>query len=66
LGVVPDDETIIVSTNRGEPCVADEKSMAGQAFRDIVKRLLGENVPLMDLEIDKGILTKIKKFFVGS
>jgi len=66
LGVVPDDERIVISTNRGEPCVADEKSMAGQAFRDIVRRILGETVPLMDLDIDKGVFGRIKKFFVKS
>jgi len=67
LGVVPDDETIVISTNRGEPCVADAKSKAGQAFRDIVKRMLGENVPLMDLDVDQGFLAKIrKKLFGGS
>ena len=65
LGVIPDDETIVVSTNKGEPCVADEKSQAGQAFRDIVKRILGENVPLMDLNNDSGFMSKLKKFFVG-
>jgi len=63
LGVVPDDESIIVSTNRGEPCVLDEKSLAGQAFRDITRRILGEEVPLMDLFDDINFLSKLKKFF---
>ena len=63
LGVVPDDESIVVSTNKGEPCVSDEKSFAGQAYRDIVRRVLGETVPLMDLDIDKGIMAKLKKLF---
>jgi len=63
LGIVPDDESIIVSTNRGEPCVSDEKSLAGQAFRDITRRILGEAVPLMDLYGDAGFLAKVKKFF---
>jgi len=66
LGVIPDDEAIVISTNKGEPCVADEKSLAGQAFRDIVKRILGENVPLMDLDAPKGFGARIKKFFAGS
>jgi len=65
LGIVPDDEAIVVSTNRGEPCVADPKSRAGQAFRDIVQRMLGETVPLMDLDEDTGFMTKVKKFFGG-
>ena len=50
LGVIPDDEDIIVSTNRGEPVVIDRKSRAGQAYRNIVQRILGEEVPFMDLQ----------------
>ena len=65
LGVVPDDEGIVVSTNKGEPCVADKKSFAGQAFREIVRRMLGENLPLMDLEPDKGFMAKMKNIFGG-
>lgn len=63
LGVVPDDENIVISTNKGEPTVADEKSRAGQAYRNITKRILGEEVPLMDLETEKGLLNSIKTFF---
>jgi len=63
LGIVPDDESIIISSNRGEPCVLDEKSLAGQAFRDITRRILGETVPLIDLFGDSNFLEKIKKFF---
>jgi len=63
LGIVPDDESIIVSTNRGEPCVLDEKSLAGQAFRDITRRILGEAVPLMNLYEDPGIFKRIRNFF---
>ena len=66
LGIVPDDESIIVSTNRGEPCVLDEKSLAGQAFRDITRRILGESVPLMDLFGDAGFLSRIKKLLMRS
>ena len=66
LGIVPDDEAIVVSTNRGEPCVADKNSRAGQAFRDIVQRIMGENVPLMDLDDKSGLMSKIKKLFGGA
>ena len=61
LGVVPDDESIVVSTNRGEPCVTDMDSRAGQAFRNITRRILGEIVPLMDLNGDSGVMAKLKK-----
>lgn len=63
LGVVPDDENIVISTNRGEPAVTNPDSLAGQAFRNIVERLLGNNVPLLDLDINEGFMDKIKKLF---
>lgn len=45
LGVIPEDEGIIIATNRGEPAVLSPKSIAGQAYRDAARRLLGEDVP---------------------
>lgn len=63
LGVVPDDESIVVSANRGEPAVIDESSRAGQAFRDISKRIMGEDVPFIDFEANESFLTKFKKLF---
>jgi len=63
IGVVPDDEHIIVSTNRGEPAVSNNESVAGQAYRNIVKRILGEDIPFMNLESDQGFMTKLAKMF---
>ena len=63
LGVVPDDENIVISTNKGEPCVINMDSRAGQAFRNISRRIMGETVPLMDLNDDSGVMTKLKKLF---
>ncbi|MCR4435257.1 MAG: septum site-determining protein MinD [Clostridiales bacterium] len=63
IGVVPDDEKIVVSTNKGEPAVTDSKSLAGQAYRNITRRLLGEEVPMLDLETDDGFLVKLKRLF---
>jgi septum site-determining protein MinD len=63
LGIVPDDESIVVSTNKGEPCVADNASKAGQAFRNITKRVTGEEVPLMTLDSETGIFAKFLKIF---
>jgi len=62
LGVVPDDETIVMSTNRGEPAAMDKGSLAGQAFRNISRRIAGETVPLMDLS-GSGFMDKFKKLF---
>lgn len=63
VGVVPDDESIVVSANRGEPAVLDEQSRAGQAFRDISRRLMGEEIPFMDLDTNENFFSKFKKLF---
>ncbi len=63
LGIVPDDESIVISSNKGEPAVLDENSRAGQAFRNISKRITGESVPLMELSVETGFLDKLKKLF---
>ncbi|NMB33695.1 MAG: septum site-determining protein MinD [Clostridium sp.] len=63
IGVVPDDEKIIISTNRGEPAVTDNKSRAGEAYRGIARRIMGEEVPMPDFGIEDGFMLKIKKLF---
>lgn len=63
IGIIPDDKTIITSTNRGEPVSMTENSMAGQAYRNIARRLKGEQVPFLDLEEKTGFLSRLKKLF---
>lgn len=63
IGVVPDDEKIVISTNRGEPAITDDKSFAGQAYRNIAKRIMGEDVPFLNLDTDNGLMFKLKKLF---
>lgn len=62
IGVVPDDEQIVISTNQGEPLVGSD-SMAGQAYMNICKRILGEEVPYLDLEATRGFFQKLKAMF---
>ena len=50
VGIIPEDEGVVISTNRGQPVVLDPKSRAGQAFMNIARRINGETVPLMNLE----------------
>jgi septum site-determining protein MinD len=57
LGVIPDDEEIVISTNQGEPLVG-MNDFAGQAYLNICKRVLGQEVPLMELERGRGFLTR--------
>jgi septum site-determining protein MinD len=61
LGVVPEDELIVISTNRGEPAVLDVQSKAGEAYRNISRRIAGEDVPIMPLEVNEGIMSRLKK-----
>ena len=61
IGIVPEDERVVVSTNRGSPISLDGKSQAGQAFRNIARRLKGEDVPFMTLEEQGGILGRLAR-----
>jgi septum site-determining protein MinD len=63
IGVVPDDERVIVSTNKGEPLVlSDIPSLAGSAFDNIARRLEGEKVEFLDLTVNNdGFLAKLRK-----
>ena len=57
IGAIPDDEEIVISTNQGEPLVG-LNSFAGQAYLNICKRVLGQEVPLIDLEKTKGFFAR--------
>lgn len=64
IGMVPDDRNITISTNKGEPVVLNDKALSGQAFKNIAKRLMGEEVPFLDFNNSQsGILSSIKKMF---
>lgn len=63
LGVVPEDQDIIISTNKGEPVVSVEESLAGQAYRNIARRVAGEDVPFLDLDVPTTWLDKVKGWF---
>ena len=63
LGLVPDDETVVISTNKGEPLVYKGDSLAAKAFKNIASRIEGVEVPLLDLDVKMSILEKIKFVF---
>jgi septum site-determining protein MinD len=64
IGIVPDDENIIVSTNQGRPLVMDNHSTAGQAFKNIAMRLMGHHVPFINLEeSNSSLMKRLSKFF---
>ena len=66
LGLVPEDDQVIISTNRGIPVSLDDKSRAGMAFKNIARRLEGEKVPFMPLEDDAGFLQRLTRLMRSS
>ena len=62
IGVIPEDTGIITSTNRGEPIVNNEKSLAGQAYLNVARRIKGEEVPFLDIDQPTTFFGKVKKF----
>jgi len=65
LGILPDDERVIVSTNRGEPLILSNKpSIPGIAFENICRRLQGEKVPFLDLMASQdNLLNRLRRWF---
>lgn len=68
LGILPDDERVIVSTNRGEPLVLSEQvSMPKMAFQNVARRLEGETVPFLDFNAAHDTLfSRLRRLFRGS
>ncbi len=50
IGIVPEDENVIVASNKGQPLALDGKNKAGLAFQNIARRLMGEQVPFLDFD----------------
>ena len=61
LGIIPEDEFIVVSTNRGEPVVTNPAAASCQAYRNMVQRLMGEEVPLLSFEEEDGFFGRLKR-----
>ena len=63
IGVIPEDELIFRSSNLGEPAVTIPASMAGKAYSNVVSRILGEDVPIMDMKQKLGFFARLKRAF---
>ncbi len=61
IGVVPEDDAVLVASNHGAPAALDGKSRAGRAFRDIARRLNGETVPFEDIESGDGLFGRLAR-----
>jgi septum site-determining protein MinD len=63
IGIVPEDDTIITSTNKGQPVALEDRSAAGAAFTRIARRLLGEDVPFQVFDESPGLLERFARLF---
>jgi septum site-determining protein MinD len=61
IGIIPDDENVVISTNRGQPIAFDGKSKAGQAFQNIAHRLMGDEVPFLKIEEKKDFFGRLTR-----
>lgn len=62
IGLVPDHEDVIVTANRGSPAAFDEKSVVGEAYRRVARRLRGEEVPFVALDTPDTMWTVMKRW----
>jgi len=62
IGAVPDDNNIVIATNNGEPLVGND-TLPGKAYMNICHRILGEEVPMLDLDPNTGLFSKVAKIF---
>jgi septum site-determining protein MinD len=63
MGIVPDHEDIVISANRGTPVVFDENSAIGAAYRRIVGRVMGDDIPIPTFSnVDPGMWTTLKRW----
>ncbi len=58
IGIIPEDEKIVSSTNMGEPVIYGN-SLSSQAYKNIAKRILGEEVPYLELKPKKGFFERL-------
>ncbi len=63
IGLIPEDEHIVMSSNQGSPIALNGKSKAGEAFRNIARRLDGDEVPFLPMEDNNGIFNRVARLF---
>ncbi len=62
LGVIPDDEQVVIATNQGEPIIGSD-SLSGRAYENICRRLIGEEIPIPDFKHSDRLLERFKQLF---
>lgn len=65
IGVVPDDENVVISTNKGEPVVEYNNSLAGTAYSNIARRVMGEEVKFLELDVQESFFRRFQNLFLN-
>ncbi len=66
IGIVPEDENIITSTNKGQPVAFEESTPAGQAYGRIARRIMGQEVPFAVFQESNGLLDRFSRWLRGA
>jgi septum site-determining protein MinD len=60
IGVVPESESVLHASNQGTPAIHIESSEVADAYKDVIGRFLGEELPLRFVDYEKpGLLKRI-------
>ncbi len=62
IGAIPDEESVVIAANHGESVVGSD-TLSGQAYMNIARRIMGEKVPLIDLESSVTLLHRVASLF---
>lgn len=62
IGAILDDEQIVISTNQGEP-LSGKKSQAEEEYRNICRRLMGEDIPYVTVRRKNNIFQRFGSIF---
>lgn len=62
IGLVPDDENVVIATNQGEPLVGNS-TLAGRAYQNVCCRVMGEEVPFLNFEKGISFWTRVSEIF---
>lgn len=62
IGAILDDEQIVISTNQGEP-LSGKNSQAEEEYRNICRRLMGEEVPYVTVRRKNGVFHRLGSIF---
>lgn len=64
-GIVPEEDMLRALSLKGELAVSNADSRAGKAFLNTARRIMGEDIPIIDFDERKGFFGRLKKMFQG-